>query len=157
MGKLKDGIIQRGRKWYYVIRVTDPASGLSKPKWVGGFETEGEAKAERDDARVKARRGQYVDRNRITVAEYLTSWLDAHSLEVKPRTLAGYRDYINRYVVPRIGRMRLQAVKPATLTNCTASCARPAAGEAVSCLLARSSTCTPSCVRRSTTRSGLTG
>ncbi len=117
MGKLKDGIIQRGRKWYYVIRVTDPSTGLSKPKWVGGFDTEAEAKAERDDARVKARRGQYVDRNRITVAEYLTSWLDAHSLEVKPRTLAGYRDYINRYVVPRIGRMRLQAVKPATLTN----------------------------------------
>ncbi len=76
MPKLRDGIIKRGTKWYYVIRVTDPDSGVSRPRWVGGFATEAEAKAERDEARVKARRGEYVDRNRLTVAEYLDEWLE---------------------------------------------------------------------------------
>ncbi len=117
MGKLRDGIIKRGTKWYYVVRVTDHETGLSKPRWVGGFATEGEAKAERDEARVKARRGEYIDRNRLTVAEYFSEWLDAHAVEIKPKTLAGYRDLVGRYVLPRLGSMRLQAVRPATLTK----------------------------------------
>ena len=45
MPRLRDGVIQRGGSWSYVIRVPDPATGVSKPKWVGGFETEEEAKA----------------------------------------------------------------------------------------------------------------
>ncbi|WP_020580009.1 tyrosine-type recombinase/integrase [Actinopolymorpha alba] len=117
MGMLKDGIMRRGRKWSYVIRVTDPETGVSKPRWVGGFDTEDAAKAARDEARVKARRGEYVDRNRLTVSEYLDAWIEAHAVEIKPKTLAGYRDNIRVYVKPRIGGMRLQAVRPATLSK----------------------------------------
>ena len=47
MASLRDGVIKRGSKWSYVIRVVDPESGLSAPKWVGGFATEEEAKTAR--------------------------------------------------------------------------------------------------------------
>jgi hypothetical protein len=57
----------RGRTWSYVIRVKDTETGNSKPRWVGGYATEEEAKAARDEAEGKARRGEYIDRNRITV------------------------------------------------------------------------------------------
>ena len=40
MPRLRDGVIKRGGSWSYVIRVPDPATGASKPKWVGGFESE---------------------------------------------------------------------------------------------------------------------
>ena len=60
MGKLRDGVMKRGKTWSYVIRVPDPETGVSKPKWVGGFATEDEAKAARDEARVKARRGDCI-------------------------------------------------------------------------------------------------
>lgn len=117
MGKLKDGVMKRGNTWSYVIRVIDPDTGLSKPKWVGGFATEDDAKEARDDARRAARRGEYVDRSAITVKEYLGDWLEAHALETKPRTLSGYRWLIRQYVEPRIGRLRLQAIRPTTLTK----------------------------------------
>jgi integrase len=39
----------------------------------------------------------------------LTEWLEAHATTVKPKTLAGCRHDIEHYIVPRIGRMRLQA------------------------------------------------
>jgi len=117
MGKLKDGVMKRGKTWYYVIRVTSPDTGLSKPKWVGGFATEDDAKDARDEARRAARRGEYVDRSAITVKEYLGDWLDAHALETKPRTLAGYRWLLGQYVEPRIGKQRLQSVQPTTLTK----------------------------------------
>jgi integrase len=115
--KLRDGVMKRGSTWSYVIRVADSDTGITKPKWVGGFATEDEAKAARDEARVKARRGEYIDRNRITLAEYLNDWIDSHAMEIKPRTLADYKSCIRLYVTPRIGKMRLQAVRPSTITK----------------------------------------
>jgi integrase len=115
--KLRDGVMKRGNTWSYVIRVTDSESGVSKPKWVGGFATEADAKAARDEARVKARRGEYIDRNAITVTEYLNDWIDSHAMEIKPRTLADYRSCIRLYISPRIGKLRLQAVRPSTITK----------------------------------------
>ena len=64
-----------------------PRDGHQQTPWVGGFATEEEAKAARDEARVKARHGEYIDRNRITVAAYLDDWIDSHAMEIKPRTL----------------------------------------------------------------------
>ena len=84
--RLRDGVMKRGTTWSYVIRVKDPETGVSKPRWVGGFATEAAAKAARDEARVKARHGEYIDRNRITVAAYLDEWIEAHAMEIKPRT-----------------------------------------------------------------------
>jgi integrase len=109
--------MKRGTTWSYVIRVTDPETGLSKPKWVGGFATENDAKTARDEARVKARRGEYIDRNQITVSEYLDTWIQSHAMQIKPRSLTDYKNCIRLYIRPRIGRMRLQAVRPATITR----------------------------------------
>jgi integrase len=117
MPRLRDGVIRRGGSWSYVIRVPDPATGLTKPKWVGGFETEQDAKAARDQARVRARHGAYVNRSTSTVADYLAEWLETHAATVKPKTLAGYRHDIDHYIVPRIGRMRLQALRPAVISK----------------------------------------
>jgi len=117
MPRLRDGVIKRGQSWSYVIRVSDPATGVTKPRWVGGFKTEEEAKAARDEARVQARRGEYVNRSTLTVVEYLAEWLEAHATAVKPKTLAGYRHDIEHYIVPRIGRMRLQALRPAVISK----------------------------------------
>lgn len=116
MSKLNDGVVKRGKTWSYVVRVVDPSTGKSKPKWVGGFPTEKAAKEARDDARRAASRGEYIEKSRITVEQYLTGWLDGHSMEIKPSTLAGYREWLERHVFPRIGSMRLQAVRSATLT-----------------------------------------
>jgi len=117
MPKLRDGVIKRGGSWSYVIRVPDSATGVSRPRWVGGFDTEEAAKAARDEARVRARDGQYVNRSTSTVAAYLAEWLAAHAAVVKPKTLAGYRHDIDHYIVPRIGRMRLQALRPAVISK----------------------------------------
>jgi hypothetical protein len=103
--------------WPALIRVKDPETGVSKPRWVGGFTTEQEAKAARDEGRVKARRGEYLDRNRVTVTAYLDDWIDSQAMEMKPRTLLDYRACIRLYVTPRIGHLPIQAVRPSTITK----------------------------------------
>jgi integrase len=117
MPRLHDGVIKRGQSWSYVIRVPDPATGVTKPRWVGGFSTEADAKAARDDARVQARRGEYVNRSRLLLADYLADWLEAHGTTVKPKTFAGYHHDIEHYIVPKIGRLRLQSLRPAVISK----------------------------------------
>ena len=114
---LRDGVTKRGSTWSYVVRVRDPETGTSKPRWVGGFPTEAAAKAARDEARVRARAGGYIDRSRITVGDYLDEWLEAHAMEIKPKTLHDYRHLIKRHVKPHIGEVTLQAMRPARLTG----------------------------------------
>ena len=58
-----------------------------------------------------------VNRSTLTVAEYLAEWVDAHAAAVKPKTMAGYRHDIDHYIVPRIGRLRLQALRPAVISK----------------------------------------
>ena len=113
--KLRDGVMKRGESWSYVVRVPDAATGRTRPRWVGGFPTEAAAKAGRDDARVAGRRGAYVDRSSVTVATYLRDWLAGHAVAVRPKTYSGYRDDIEVYVIPRIGGIRLQNIRPATI------------------------------------------
>jgi integrase len=115
--KLRDGVMKRGRTWSCVIRVKDPETGVSKPRWVGGFATEEAAKTARDESRVQARRGEYTERNRITVTAYLDDWLDSHAMEIKPRTLLDYRACIRLYITPRIGHLPIQAIRPSTITK----------------------------------------
>ena len=33
MAPVKDGVIRRGSTWSYVIRVSNPVTGTSRPKW----------------------------------------------------------------------------------------------------------------------------
>jgi len=115
--KLRDGVVKRGTRWSYVVRVADPETGLTRPKWVSGFASEAAAKAARDEARVAARRGEYVDRASVTVREYLLEWLETHAGSVKPKTLAGYRYNVEHWVIPHIGGQRLQGVRPAGISK----------------------------------------
>ena len=154
--RLRDGVMKRGTTWSYVVRVKDPETGISKPRWVGGFATEQDAKAARDQARVSARQGQYINRNSITVAAYLDQWLEAHAVEVKPKTLQDYRHLINRHVRPYIGELRLQAMSPARLTKLYRELTTNGGRTARVCPRAPSSMSMRYCARRSVTPWSLT-
>ncbi|NNM44582.1 tyrosine-type recombinase/integrase [Knoellia koreensis] len=114
--KMRDGIIQRGKTWSYVVRERDVQTGKTKPRWVGGFPTRAAAKKARDEARHAVNRGTYVAPQALTVGEYLDRWVDAHAVELKPSTAKSYRDNIGRYLKPAIGHERLQSLSPSRLS-----------------------------------------
>lgn len=116
MSKMSDGLIQRGATWSYVVREVDPATGKSKPRWVGGHPTKKAAREARDAARHATHRGTYVAPKNLTVGDYLDTWITAHEVELKPSTAKSYRDNIERYLRPRIGRERLQSLSPQRLS-----------------------------------------
>jgi len=113
---MRDGIIQRGATWSYVVRERDPATGKTKPRWVGGFPTRTAAKRARDDARAAVHRGTYVAPQDMTVAAWLQQWITAHEVELKPSTARTYRANIDRYLIPTIGQERVQSLSPSRLS-----------------------------------------
>lgn len=113
---MRDGLIQRGSTWSYVVRERDPKTGQSKPRWVGGFPTKKAAREARDSARHATHRGTYVAPKNLTVGEYLDLWITAHEVELKPSTAKSYRDNIERYLRPALGHERLQSLSPSRLS-----------------------------------------
>jgi integrase len=107
---MKDGLVKRGSKWSYVLRVPDLISGRTKQKWIGGFASEKEARSARDKARVSVNAGIYVSPSKITVGEFLRKWMDIHALRLKPSTETGYRENLERYTIPRLGKIPLGMV-----------------------------------------------
>jgi integrase len=114
--KMRGGGIKRGATWSYVVREKDPATGKTRPRWVGGFKTQKAAKEARDGARNAVNTGTYVAPQDLTVAAYLDQWLEAHSVELKPSTAASYRAKIDLYLKPAIGQEKVQPLTPGRLS-----------------------------------------
>lgn len=116
MAKMKDGIIQRGKGYSYVVRERDTETGKTKARWVSGYPTRKAAREARDAARHATHRGTYVAPKEQTVGEYLDVWIAAHEVELKPSTAKSYRDNIDRYLRPALGHERLQGLSPSRLS-----------------------------------------
>ena len=57
--------------------------------------------------------GLTFDGAQLSLAQYMESWLAGKALARRPSTVRNYRKYINLYILPALGRMRLQAITPA--------------------------------------------
>ena len=110
--KVKNGIAFTGRNWSYVLRVPDPVTGKTKPVWVGGFDSSQSAKLARDKARIALANRDYIPADKLTVGDYLETWISNHAQRIKPTTLDGYLDLINAYLIPKLGSIKLQELRP---------------------------------------------
>ena len=56
--------------------------------------------------------GAHVDPTRITVGQWLTSWLADVRQEVAPRTYERYKEILDNFAVPALGDLRLATLAP---------------------------------------------
>lgn len=105
---MRDGIVKRGSRWAFKLELpADPATGKRRQKWVSGFDTRREAQAARDDARARLRAGTYIGPSKETVGEYLIEWLAGVRGEYSPGAYDAAKLHVERYIVPRLGAVRL--------------------------------------------------
>ena len=81
----------------------------------GGSDVSGDAEQALADALSEMGRGEYVRPRKGTLAEYLTGWLDARAVDLRPTTLYGYRKVICARIIPGIGQVKLSELDTATL------------------------------------------
>jgi integrase len=56
--------------------------------------------------------GEHVDPNRITVREWLATWLGAVRSEVAPKTHERYGEIVNHFLTPALGNLQLAKLAP---------------------------------------------
>jgi integrase len=82
----------------------------------GGFATKTAAQTALAQVLHAERTGIHLN-DQQTVAAYLTSWLAEKSLTLKPTTLARYRDYITKDLIPTLGAVRLDTLNHQHITT----------------------------------------
>lgn len=91
----------RGTRW--AIRFIDQ-DGQRRYKTVGGRKVD----AEKELALVlnQVNRGEYREPRNVTLSEFADKWLRARAADVRPKTLAGYRQHLEGQVIPYFGKRR---------------------------------------------------
>jgi integrase len=111
--KVKDGIAFTGKSWSYVLRIPDPNTGRTKPKWVGGFDNEESALLARDEARVSLRKRTYVPPSERTLTEFIQTWLfNIHKQQLRPTSFHSYEKIVRNHIIPGLGAIKLSDLKP---------------------------------------------
>jgi integrase len=114
--KVTDGISFTGKSWSYVLRIPDPLTGKTKPKWVGGFDTQESALLARDEARVALRKRSYVPPSERTVKEFIHTWLfTIHRQQLKPTSFHSYEKIVRNHIIPGLGAIKLSDLKPSDI------------------------------------------
>lgn len=106
----KDGIRQRG-KTSWQVRIPRGLDENGRPRkdeyTVRG--TREDAEAFRLQKKLELHQHTYVDPSQLTVGAFLEDWLKhCEARKLSPSTIRGYRGVVDRYIVPAIGKTKLQ-------------------------------------------------
>lgn len=105
-------VYPRGAKWSYTIYGDpDVLTGKRDRTNAGGFESENDAWTAALQQQAEMQRGRTVKPSARTVEQFFTEWLDTVKHSLKPSTYANYSTNITVYIIPTLGRRKLQDVK----------------------------------------------
>lgn len=117
---MSGSIRRRGeRSWELKVELErDPITGKRQRRFHSFKGTKREAQVELTRLLASRVDGSYVDPTKTSIAEFLDRWLrDWASVNVSPKTLERYQQIVRLNVVPHIGAMLLQKLKPVHLTE----------------------------------------
>lgn len=104
-------VYARGARWAYRLELgRHPLTDERDFEYRSGFATEEDAWTAGVKAKANHGSGRAVRPSRRTVAAFLDEWLAAKKHAIKPSTYTNYVDYRDAYVLPSIGRRKLQDV-----------------------------------------------
>ena len=111
-------VYPRGKRFAYNVDIgPDPLTGERRREYRGGFETEEDAWTAALKAKAAVDAGRRVAPSKRTVAGFLAEWLRTVRDSLKPSTFVNYTDYIDAYVLPSIGKRKLQDIDVPTLNT----------------------------------------
>lgn len=99
--------------WYYAVRVEGKV--LRK----GGFTSKTSASEELKSVVHRVEAGVKIDPKQST-SGYLVEWLESRRHDLAPKTVYQYRMYVDRDLVPAIGKIRLEQLRYEHLTKLVA-------------------------------------
>jgi hypothetical protein len=108
---MRGSIRKRGANSYEIQIELDRVGGPRRRRFISIKGSYRDAQKELTRLLTSADDGTLPDPSRMTVGEYLSQWLDS-ALDLSPKTLERYRELARREISPRLGAIKLQALKP---------------------------------------------
>lgn len=103
--------------WAIVIEQKDPATGKRRRKWHSFRGGRREAQKECTRLLSEIDRGEYIDPNKTTVAEFLEQWLADRKARVGAKTYERYEQMCRKNIVPLVGGTALTKLKPEQISK----------------------------------------
>ena len=108
-------IDERGENRWRIRVYAGRDSGSGKKKYiietVHGGRRDAQKRARQLQTQVEA--GGYVEPSRMTLGQYLRSWLENNAKpNVRPRTFKRYREIATRHLIPNLGNIQLKQLQP---------------------------------------------
>jgi integrase len=117
---MRGTICKRKGGYAVVLEISpDPTTGKRRQKWHSGYRTRKEAEAARVELVGQYNKGTYVNPpKKVTLATFLRDdWLPAQRVARKATTYESYRDNCVRHIIPVLGGLQLQAIRPVDLAG----------------------------------------
>ena len=89
----------------------DPGTGRQIQRSVYA-ETQREVQQKLRQALAAVDAGAYVDPSKLTVSQWLESWLEEYTGDIKPYTVRAYTTNIKNHIIPALGALRLDRLTP---------------------------------------------
>ena len=96
---------------------TDPATGKRRIATATVRGTQREAERELRRLLRALDTGEHVDPHRMTVREWLMTWVTATRQEIAPRTAERYAEIVNNFLTPALGNLQLVKLAPAHIQD----------------------------------------
>jgi integrase len=117
---MRGHIRERGKgKWYAVLSVKDLQTGKRKVKFVSLPDAKGKREAQQHLARILTELDarEFVEPNKVTVAQFLERWLAYIKTQVAASTHDRYSELIQNNTVPVLGAIRLVKLRPEHISH----------------------------------------
>lgn len=101
-----------GSTWKVIIELGRDEEGKRIRRAFRGFKTKKEAQGFLNDKEHELKTGTFIDRNSGTVAELLKQWMEDKRAQVRVTTYRGYEWLVERHLIPHLGHIRLDELKP---------------------------------------------
>jgi integrase len=103
--------------WAIILDQRDPATGKRKRKWHSFKGTKRAAQIECSRLVTAMNGGTYLEPNKITVAAFLSRWLDHIKSQVSPKSFERYSGLVNQNIIPALGAVAITKLKPAQISD----------------------------------------
>lgn len=110
---MRGTITKKGKKWYIVVDIGIDENGKRKQKWFSGYDRKKDA--EKDLAKIinQLETNTFIMPEKTTLEEHLNYWLENYAKpNLSPTTIYGYEIIINKHIIPILGKIELQKLKP---------------------------------------------
>lgn len=115
---MRGHIRKRGTKWAFVLDLDkDPVTQKRKQKWFSGYNSEKEAEAALAETITQLNKNTFVLPDKVKFSEYLDYWLNIRKSKLEITTYNNYKSIVDNHIVPELGKMELQKIKPLHIQN----------------------------------------